>query len=77
MVVWLLKLDGWSHFLSCSWEGLSMCGSFLLSYPLSILLSWDLVQHIIEVWAQQSLQSPGVLGSECASPSFPFLSLIY
>lgn len=45
--------------------------------PPSSLLSWDLVQHVIEVWAQQSLRSPGVLGSECASPSLPFLSLIY
>lgn len=44
--------------------------------PLSILLSWDLVQHIVEVWAQQSLQNPGVLGSECASPSLTFLSII-
>lgn len=45
--------------------------------PLSILFSWDLVQHIFEVWAQQSLRSPGVLGSECASPSLTFLSLVY
>lgn len=43
--------------------------------PLSILLNWDLVQHIVEVRAQQSLQSPGVLGSECASPPLTSLSI--
>lgn len=67
-----------------------MCGSFpgwtgsiaalpsLCNHiPLSILLSWDPAQHICEVWAQQSLRSPGVLGAECTCPSLSFLSIIY
>lgn len=88
--VWLLRLDGWNSFLTCSWEdlwyvwllpwldGIHSCSSFSLqSYPSLHSVKLGPGTDICEVWAQQSLRSPGVLGAECTCPSLSFLSIIY